>query len=306
MRILLPRPRGFCAGVEMAIGALERALERYGAPLWAYHQTVHNKHVVASFERRGVRFVDDVAQVPMESTVVFSAHGVAPSVRAEAAARRLRVIDTTCPLVTKVHSEAKRFAQKGFTVVLIGHRGHDETVGVMGEVDDRIALVETVDDVDRLVVEDPENVALLTQTTLSVTDTTEVVGRLRARFPRIRVPLKQDICYATENRQRAVIAAASEADLVLVVGSRNSSNSNRLVGEALRVGTPAHLIDGPEEIDEGWLSGVSTLVLTAGASVPERLVQSVASWIGERYTVVVEERTTVEEDVTFRLPVLVR
>ena len=306
MRILLPRPRGFCAGVDMAIQALERALERFGSPIWAYHQIVHNRHVVASFEARGVRFVDDLVEVPVGSTVVFSAHGVAPSIRVEAAARELRVIDTTCPLVTKVHSEAKRFAEKGFTVVLIGHEGHDETVGVMGEAGDRVVLVETLEDIERLVVEDPGRVVLLTQTTLSVADTAAMVARLKARFPSIVMPPKQDICYATENRQRAVSATAVEADLVLVVGSRNSSNSNRLVDEARRMGTQAHLIDGAEDIDEVWLKGVSTLLVTSGASAPELLVRGVVDWVRGRHDVTVEERATAVEDTRFRLPVLVR
>ena len=304
--IVLPSPRGYCAGVEMAIEGLERTLVRFGAPLFAYHQIVHNKHVVASFESRGVHFVDEISEVPIGSAVVFSAHGVAPSVREAAEARQLSVVDTTCPLVTKVHSEAKRYAEKGYSVVLIGHRGHDESVGVMAEASDRAVLVETVQDVDALVLDDPGKVVVLTQTTLGIEDTAEILGRLQLRFPALVTPPKQDICYATENRQRAVASTAREADLVLVIGSQNSSNSNRLVDEARRMGRPAHLIDGPEDIDDQWLVGVSTLVVTAGASVPEPLVQKVVAWIRERHDATVEERTTVVEDVKFRLPVLVR
>jgi len=306
LRVVLPAPRGFCAGVDMAIESLNRALERFGAPLYAYHEIVHNKHVVADFEARGVRFVDDVGEIPEGRVVVFSAHGVSPAVSAEAARRDLLVIDATCPLVTKVHSEARRFAEEGFTVVLIGHRGHDESVGVMGEAIDQIQLVETFDDIDALDVRDAGKVAVLTQTTLSVIDTVGLMAELRARFPALVSPPRQDICYATENRQAAVRHSAPHADLVLVVGSQNSSNSNRLVEEGIRCARPAYLIDGPEDIDERWFVGVTTVVLTAGASVPETLVQSVVDWIGGRYSATVEEHWTAREDVAFRLPVLVR
>ncbi len=301
-RVLLAAPRSFCAGVERAIQIVERALERHGAPVYVRKQIVHNLHVVHDLERRGAVFVDELDQVPPGATVVFSAHGVAPVVRAEAAARRLDVIDATCPLVAKVHTEARRFARDGHTVVLIGHPGHEEVEGTMGEVPDAVRLVSGPADVAELEVPDPGRVAFLTQTTLAVDDVASTVAALRARFPALRGPSSDDICYATQNRQDAVRAAAGAAELTLVVGSANSSNSQRLVEVAERAGCPAHLIDDAAELDPAWLAGTATVALTAGASAPETLVRQVLAALADLGPVEVVEEPVATETVTFTLP----
>ena len=302
MKVLLANPHGFCAGVVMVIQSLEQALELFGAPLYVLHEIVHNKHVVEGFRRRGVVFVDAVEEVPEGATLLYSAHGVAPHVRQAALRRRLRAIDATCPLVTKVHLEAARFARQGYRIVLIGHAGHDEVLGTMGEAPEQMALVETADDVDRLDIKDPERIAYLTQTTLSVDDASRVIDALRRRFPHIVGPAKEDICYATQNRQEAVRDLAAEADLVLVVGSRNSSNSIRLTEVARDYGTAARLIDDVGDIDPAWFEGVETVVLTAGASAPEGLVSECLAWLRERFGALVEERAFRREEVHFPLP----
>jgi 4-hydroxy-3-methylbut-2-enyl diphosphate reductase len=302
MRIILARPRGFCAGVNMAIEALESALAAHGAPLYIYHEIVHNKWVVDWFRRQGVVFVDDLAEVPEGAHLLYSAHGVPPSVRQQARRRRLKTIDATCPLVTKVHREAVRFARQGYMVLFIGHAGHDEVVGTMGEAPESIRLIETVGDADRIEVADPSGVAYLTQTTLSVDDAAQIVEHLRRRFPQIVGPLRDDICYATQNRQEAVRLLAPQCDLVLVVGSRNSSNSRRLTELAQACGVPAHLIDGPADIDLRWFSSGETVLLTAGASAPESLVQQCVTMLQERFAASVETHAVREEQVRFALP----
>lgn len=306
MEVLLPQPRGFCAGVQMAVECLDRVIARYGAPVFAYHQIVHNRHVVASFERRGVRFVDDVTQVPRGAVVVFSAHGVSPEVRAAAEQRCLKVIDATCPLVTKVHTEARRFAGEGYVVAFIGHRGHDETQGVLGEAADRIVVLESVADAESLVLAPQQRLAYLTQTTFSVSETAAIVAALLRRFPHARGPSKSDICYATENRQGAVRQWSRDCDLALVIGSDNSSNTRRLVETGQASGIPAHRIDGAGDIDPRWLRGVDRVLVTAGASVPESLVDEVVGWFADRHPDCVVSRVGETEDVTFRLPVEVR
>ncbi|MGH7528034.1 MAG: 4-hydroxy-3-methylbut-2-enyl diphosphate reductase [Gemmatimonadales bacterium] len=306
MRVLLTRPRGFCAGVEMAIVSLDRALRLFGAPLYAFHQIVHNQHLVRQYQDRGVHFVDDLHEIPIGGTVVFSAHGVAPAVRELAERRGLRVVDATCPLVHKVHAEARRFARDGYDIVLFGHRGHDETAGVVGEAPDRIQVVENEEEIERLAPANPDRVAYLTQTTLSVDETHGLIDALRRRFTAVAGPRKEDICYATQNRQEAVKEVAGEADLALVIGSQNSSNSQRLVEVASRRGIPARLIDGPEQLDPAWFEGVGTMLVTAGASVPESLVRATVGWIVDRFGAEVEERQLVEETIRFQLPVVVR
>jgi 4-hydroxy-3-methylbut-2-en-1-yl diphosphate reductase len=305
-KLLLASPRGYCAGVERAVETVEQALALYGAPVYVRKQIVHNLHVVRELEARGAIFVDEEHEVPEGGTVVFSAHGVAPVVRENAAARRLRTIDATCPLVTKVHAQARRYASDGYTVVLIGHDGHEEVVGTMGEAPGAILLVESVDDVDRLDFPAEAKLAYVTQTTLSVDETTEVIGALRRRFPHIHAPRKEDICYATSNRQWAVKELLPEVDLLLVIGSHNSSNSNRLVEVARSAGVASHLIDDESEIDEAWLDGVEVVGITSGASAPEQLVQRVCAWFGERGEVEVDSHRLVTEDVEFRLPVELR
>jgi len=302
MRILLAAPRGFCAGVNMAIEALRLALEAFGTPLYVYHEIVHNRWVVEGFRRRGVVFVDDLAEVPVGAHLLYSAHGVPPAVRRQAAERGLKTLDATCPLVTKVHREAVRFAREGYTIIYIGHAGHDEVVGTIGEAPEAIRLIQTAADVDKLDVSDPAKVACLTQTTLSVDDMAEIVARLRRRFPQIVGPPSNDICYATQNRQEAVRVLASEADLVLVVGSQNSSNSRRLTELALAAGVPAHLIDGPADIDWRWFSGVETVLITAGASAPEDIVRECVEQLRERFGAEVETRVVREEEIRFALP----
>jgi 4-hydroxy-3-methylbut-2-en-1-yl diphosphate reductase len=302
-RVLLAKPRGYCAGVDRAVEAVERALEQHGAPVYVRKQIVHNKHVVETLSERGAIFVDETDEVPPGALVVFSAHGVAPSVHAQAKERELRTIDATCPLVTKVHHEAKRFAREDYDILLVGHHGHEEVEGTAGEAPEHIQLVETAEDVANVTVRDPEKVVWLSQTTLSVDETMETVRALRERFPTLQNPPSDDICYATQNRQVAVKAMAPRCDLVLVVGSRNSSNSVRLVEVALQAGAgAAHLIDYSREIDEAWLDGVTTVGLTSGASVPEVLVRGVLDHLAERGFADVEEITTAEETLTFSLP----
>jgi 4-hydroxy-3-methylbut-2-en-1-yl diphosphate reductase len=305
-RVLLASPRGFCAGVERAIATVERTLDLYGAPVYVRKQIVHNAHVVRDLEARGAVFVDDVDDVPEGAVCVFSAHGVSPAVREGAAARRLRTIDATCPLVTKVHAQAKRFAREGRTVVLIGHAGHEEVEGTLGEAPESIVLVETADDVAALDPPDPERLAYITQTTLSVDETAEIVDALRLRFPAIRGPQKEDICYATSSLQWAVKELLAEVDLLLVIGSRNSSNSNRLVETARAAGVASHLVDDESEIDERWLDGREVVGVTSGASAPESLVLRMCDWFRERGVTAIESVGAVREDVAFRLPLELR
>jgi len=302
MKVLLASPRGFCAGVNMAIDALELALQTLPTPIYVYHEIVHNKHVVHYFRDQGVVFVDDLAKVPESSTLLFSAHGVSPEIRQLAKERQLRAIDATCPLVTKVHLEAIKYAEQGYTIFLIGHEGHDEVIGTMGEAPEAIVLVETPEGVDSLEVADEEKVAYLTQTTLSVDDANRIIKRLRERFPQIASPPKDDICYATQNRQEAVSILATEADLTLVLGSQNSSNSQRLAELSRECDVPAHLIDGPQDIDETWLEGVETVLVTAGASAPKVVVDAVLDYLSAKYGATVEPRSLREENVSFPLP----
>jgi 4-hydroxy-3-methylbut-2-enyl diphosphate reductase len=305
-RLLLAAPRGYCAGVDRAVQTVERALELYGPPVYVRKEIVHNKHVVEQLRDRGAVFVDQETEVPEGETVVFSAHGVAPSVHQNAEMRSLRTIDATCPLVTKVHVEAKKFAANGYTIVLIGHAGHEEVEGTMGEAPENIVLIETEGDVERLEVEDPERVAYISQTTLSVDETTAIIVRLRERFPAIVGPRTDDICYATTNRQAAVRQMARECDLVLVIGSRNSSNSNRLVEVARDHGAEAHLIDNEGQVREDWLEGKRTVGISSGASAPEELVQRLVDFFRARGTADVSEFEVVQEDVRFMLPKEIR
>jgi 4-hydroxy-3-methylbut-2-en-1-yl diphosphate reductase len=304
--VLLAGPRSFCAGVERAIEIVERALELRGAPVYVRKQIVHNTRVVSDLEARGAIFVDELDEVPSGATVVFSAHGVSPAVRTDASQRSLSVIDATCPLVSKVHAEARRFAKEGYTVALIGHGGHEEVEGTLGEAPDSTLLVETASDVEGLSVPDPAKVAFLMQTTLAVDEAADVADALRSKFPQMRAPGSDDICYATTNRQAAVRSVAVEADLVLVAGSTNSSNSVRLVERSVREGTPAHLIDGATDIDLSWLSGVSVVGLTAGASAPPAVVSEIITALSGLGTVTVTERVTTTESVQFGLPREVR
>ena len=305
-RVLLASPRGYCAGVERAVETVETALQLYGAPVYVRKQIVHNVHVVRDLESLGAIFVDEVDEIPEGATVVFSAHGVAPSVHEGSAALGLTVVDATCPLVTKVHTQAKRYAGEGYTVVLVGHAGHEEVVGTMGEAPEQTVLVEKVEDVATLDLPAGKPVAYITQTTLSVDETAEIITALRARFPEIRGPRREDICYATSNRQWAVKEMLPEIDLLLVIGSKNSSNSNRLVDVARAAGVDAHLVDDASGIDASWLDGIETVGVTSGASAPERLVIGVCDWFRERGVTRFEPFRIVEEDVTFRLPVELR
>jgi 4-hydroxy-3-methylbut-2-enyl diphosphate reductase len=301
-RLLLAAPRGYCAGVDRAVQTVERALDLYGAPVYVRKEIVHNKHVVEQLRERGAVFVDQETDVPEGETVVFSAHGVAPSVHRNAEGRALRTIDATCPLVTKVHVEAKKFAAQGYTIVLVGHAGHEEVEGTMGEAPESIVLIETEADVDTLEVEDPDRVAYISQTTLAVDETRAIIARLRERFPNITGPRTDDICYATTNRQAAVRQMARQCDLVLVIGSRNSSNSNRLVEVARDHGADSHLIDNEAEVREEWLEGARTVGITSGASAPEELVQRLVEFFRARGTRDVSEFEVVQEDVRFMLP----
>ncbi|WP_176732496.1 MULTISPECIES: 4-hydroxy-3-methylbut-2-enyl diphosphate reductase [unclassified Streptomyces] len=302
-RVLLAAPRGYCAGVDRAVIAVEKALEQYGAPIYVRHEIVHNKYVVRTLEKKGAIFVDKTAEVPEGSIVMFSAHGVAPVVHEEAAERRLATIDATCPLVTKVHKEAVRFANEDYDILLIGHDGHEEVIGTSGEAPDHITLVDGPGDVAGVEVRDESKVVWLSQTTLSVDETMETVDALKQKFPQLISPPSDDICYATQNRQIAVKQMGADADLVIVVGSKNSSNSVRLVEVALGAGAGAsHLVDGADEIDEAWLEGVSTVGLTSGASVPEVLVEGVLEWLSQRGFEDVEIVKAAEESITFSLP----
>jgi 4-hydroxy-3-methylbut-2-enyl diphosphate reductase len=304
--LLLAAPRGYCAGVDRAVQTVERALELYGAPVYVRKEIVHNKHVVEELRERGAVFVESEEEVPEGAIVVFSAHGVAPSVIANAGRRHLQTIDATCPLVTKVHVEAKKFAEEGYTIVLVGHAGHEEVEGTMGEAPERIVLIEGVEDVDRLEVDDPDKIAYISQTTLSVDETRAIINRLRERFPAIIGPRTDDICYATTNRQAAVKELARECDLVLVIGSRNSSNSNRLVEVAREQGCASHLIDHLEQVREEWLADKRVVGITSGASAPEQLVQRLVDFFRARGTSDVRELEVVKEDVRFMLPKAIR
>jgi 4-hydroxy-3-methylbut-2-enyl diphosphate reductase len=305
-KLLLAAPRGYCAGVDRAVQTVERALAIHGAPVYVRKEIVHNKHVVAQLSERGAIFVDEHTQVPEGAVCVFSAHGVAPSVRAGAEERSLRTIDATCPLVTKVHREAVRFARDGYTIVLVGHDGHEEVEGTMGEAPDQIVLVESEQDVETLHIDDPERVAYITQTTLAVGETTAIIERLRERFPSIVGPRTDDICYATTNRQAAVRQMAGECDLMLVIGSRNSSNSVRLVEVARDCGTPAHLIDSAREVREEWLEGMRVVGISSGASAPEELVSELVDFFRARGVRDVSEFDVIREDVRFMLPKPIR
>ena len=296
------RPRGFCAGVVRAVDIVELALEAYGSPVYVHHEIVHNRYVVDQLRRRGAIFVETIEDVPVGAVLVFSAHGVPPRVRTEAKERQLRVIDATCPLVTKVHLEALKFAREGRTLILIGHRDHQEIVGTSGEAPDQTVVVGSVEEVDQLQVPNPERLAFLTQTTLSLYDTQEIVARLRERFPSIAGPASDDICYATQNRQEAVEALAREVELILVVGSANSSNSNRLVEVAQRVGVAARLIEDANDIDEASLEGVKSIGLTAGASAPEVLVEQVSQRLSAFGFTDHRDLELIREDVRFTLP----
>ncbi len=303
MKILIASPRGFCAGVERAIEIVERALERFGPPVYVRREIVHNHHVVDDLRNRGAIFVDELAQVPAGSVAVFSAHGVSPAVRTDAARRGLRVIDATCPLVAKVHQEALRFAQEEAEILMIGHEGHEEVEGTMGEAPERIRLVTSVADVERLEIPPDRPIAVLTQTTLSVDDTAAIMAAIRQRFPQAETPAKDDICYATQNRQSAVKALAARADLVLVIGSHNSSNSQRLREVAAAVGTRAYLIDDVQHLDPAWLLGVETVAITAGASAPENLVRGLVQHLQARFgATLVDEVPLIAENVHFPLP----
>jgi 4-hydroxy-3-methylbut-2-en-1-yl diphosphate reductase len=306
-KLLLAAPRGYCAGVDRAVQTVEHALDLYGAPVYVRKEIVHNKHVVEQLRERGAIFVDELDDsIPEGAVTVFSAHGVAPSVHEDAERRQLRTIDATCPLVTKVHREAVKFAAEGYTIVLIGHSGHEEVEGTMGEVPDSIVLVESEEDVDNLVVDDPQRLAYISQTTLSVDETRTIINRLRERFPSIVGPRTDDICYATTNRQAAVKQMADACDLVLVIGSRNSSNSNRLVEVAREHGAASHLIDHEGQVRDEWLDGARVVGISSGASAPEELVQRLIEFFRARGTKHVEEFQVIREDVRFMLPKKIR
>jgi 4-hydroxy-3-methylbut-2-enyl diphosphate reductase len=305
-KLLLAAPRGYCAGVDRAVQTVERALEIHGAPVYVRKEIVHNKHVVEELRQRGAIFVDEHTEVPAGSVCVFSAHGISPAVRAGAEERSLQTIDATCPLVTKVHREAVRFAEDGYTIVLVGHDGHEEVEGTMGEAPDRIVLVQNAEDVETLEIEDPDRVAYITQTTLAVDETSAIIARLRERFPQIVGPRTDDICYATTNRQTAVKQMAGSCDLLLVIGSRNSSNSARLVEVARDCGAEAHLIDNAGEVQERWLDGVRVVGISSGASAPENLVHELVEFFRARGVSDVSELDVVREDVRFMLPKQIR
>jgi 4-hydroxy-3-methylbut-2-enyl diphosphate reductase len=305
-RVLLASPRGYCAGVERAVETVEQALDHYGAPVYVRKQIVHNIHVVRDLEARGAIFVDEETEVPAGATLVYSAHGVAPTVYANSKTLGHNVIDATCPLVTKVHVQARRYANEGYTIVLIGHAGHEEVVGTTGEAPEATILVQTVEEAEALDLPPDAKLAYVTQTTLSVDETGDIIRTLRRRYPNIRAPRKEDICYATSNRQWAVKEMLSEIEVLLVIGSRNSSNSNRLVETARAGGVPAFLIDDETEIDEAWVADAQTVGITSGASAPEKLVGRVCDWFRERGVSDIESYRLLEEDVTFRLPVELR
>jgi len=302
MKILLASPRGFCAGVNMAIESLDLTLSEFGAPVYVYHEIVHNQYVVESFKKKGAVFVDAITDVPEGSVLLFSAHGVSPEIRQSAVQRNLNSIDATCPLVTKVHLEAVKYAREGYTIFLIGHEGHDEVIGTMGEAPEAMVLVESVEDVAKLEVADDAQVAYLTQTTLSVDDANRIIQALRARYKNLVNPPKEDICYATQNRQEAVRKIAGDTDLCLVLGSQNSSNSQRLRELAGDTGKPAYLIDGKADLKSAWFDGVESVLVTAGASAPETVVQECLDWIVEKYGATVEPVIIRQENVSFPLP----
>ncbi len=302
MRILLANPRGFCAGVNMAIECLEQCIEAFGSDIYVYHEIVHNRYVVDRFTRLGVKFVNEVSEVPSGAILLYSAHGVSPEVRRLAKGRNLRTIDATCPLVTKVHVEAVRYARAGYHIVLIGHEGHDEVIGTMGEAPESITLVETPEDVDRLSFPDGAKIAYLTQTTLSVEEASRVIRRLEDRFPTIEHPPKEDICYATTNRQHAVHTLIAEVDLLLVLGSQNSSNSRRLMEIGTAQGKRAYLIDGRDDMQPEWFKDVKSVLVTAGASAPEVVVEECLQHLIDEFGAHVDEVTTRDEHVTFALP----
>jgi 4-hydroxy-3-methylbut-2-enyl diphosphate reductase len=302
MKIILASPRGFCAGVNMAIETLEQSLGIFGAPVYVYHEIVHNKHVVERFRTEGAVFVDDLHEVPEGANLLFSAHGVSPEVRRVAQERRLKTIDATCPLVTKVHLEAVRYAKLGYKIILVGHAGHDEVIGTMGEAPDSFYLVGSEEEVDALEFPPKSKLAYLTQTTLSVDDANRIIRRLQEKFPYIIGPPKEDICYATQNRQEAVRQLSPEANLVLVIGSQNSSNSQRLAELASETGAPAYLIDGPAEIELAWFQPDDVVLITAGASAPETVVQQCIELLKRHFGATVEQRTLREEQVYFALP----
>jgi 4-hydroxy-3-methylbut-2-enyl diphosphate reductase len=306
MNIILASPRGFCAGVNMAIESLEVALQHFATPIYVYHEIVHNRYVVDSFRGRGVVFVDDLNEVPLGATLMFSAHGVSPQIRQLAKQRKLTALDATCPLVTKVHLEAIKFAREGYHIILIGHEGHDEVIGTMGEAPESITLVETEEEVAALPFTTEDRLAYLTQTTLSVDDANRIIRCLRQRFPQIVSPPKDDICYATQNRQEAIRILASEANLCLVVGSQNSSNSQRLAEIAGEYNIPSYLVDGPEDLNSDWFQNVETVLISAGASAPEHLVEAIIDRLREAYQATVEVRTIRKEEVTFPLPKALR
>jgi len=302
IKLLLAKPRGFCAGVERAIGVVNIALEIFGAPIYVRKEIVHNKHVIETLAAKGAIFVEEISEVPEGAVVIFSAHGVSPEVRNDAAAKRLKVIDATCPLVTKVHLEAIRFANERRSIILVGHQGHDEIIGTMGEVPDHIHLVGSVEEAEKVQVKDPDRVAVTTQTTLGVDDTREIIDILKRRFPKLVAPSSDDICYATQNRQEAVKLMAKDADLVLVLGSDNSSNSKRLKEVAEMCGARAHLVDDASEIDPAWLEGAHSVAITAGASAPEYLVQEVIAYFQQMGVEQIEEIEAIDEKVTFTPP----
>ena len=306
MKILLASPRGFCAGVNMAIESLRLAIEEFGTPIYVYHEIVHNRFVVNLFKDKGAVFVDDLAEVPVGSNLLFSAHGVSPEIRELAKQRKLFAIDATCPLVTKVHLEAIKYAKQGYTIFLIGHEGHDEVIGTMGEAPGSMILVESVEHVAELQIPTDAKVAYLTQTTLSVDDANRIIDALREKYPNLVNPPKDDICYATQNRQEAVRILADEADICLVLGSQNSSNSLRLRELAEDSGIPAHLIDGPDVISADWFTGNETVLVTAGASAPETVVQMCVEWLAEQFGAEIEVRSIRDENVHFPLPKVLR
>ena len=306
MKIILAAPRGFCAGVNMAVQSLDLALKHFGPPIYVYHEIVHNQHVVQTFESKGAVFVNSLEEIPSDSTVLFSAHGVSPEIRRIAKDRRLNAIDATCPLVTKVHLEAIKFTKEHYTIVLIGHEGHDEVVGTMGEAPEAIVLVEDTEDVEALQFTSETKLAFLTQTTLSVDDANRIIQRLKERFPWIIGPPKEDICYATQNRQEAVRVHCQRADVVIVLGSQNSSNSQRLRELAQEFDRPAYLADGPQDLKEEYFQGAETILITAGASAPELVVQNTIQWLKDRFNATIEEQEVRKEEVYFPLPRVLR
>ena len=306
MKIILAAPRGFCAGVNMAVQSLDLALKHFGPPIYVYHEIVHNQHVVQTFQGKGAVFVNTLEEIPSDSTVLFSAHGVSPEIRRIAKERRLNAIDATCPLVTKVHLEAIKFAKEHYTIVLIGHEGHDEVIGTMGEAPEAIVLVEDTDGVEELQFTSETKLAYLTQTTLSVDDANRIIQRLKERFPWIIGPPKEDICYATQNRQEAVRILCQQADVVIVLGSQNSSNSQRLRELAQEFDRPSYLADGPQDLKEEYFHGVESVLITAGASAPELVVQNTIQWLKDKFNASVEEQEVRREEVYFPLPRVLR